>query len=64
MIFQKACTHLTRDDRMALWMSRLESCDNILQRADTGWQLEFWGRVRRQLVQQLNLLSITRVHEK
>mgnify|MGYP004013293899 FL=1 len=55
---------MTRDDRMALWMSRLESCDKVLQRADTGWQLEFWGRVRRQLVQQLNLLSINRVHEK
>lgn len=43
---------------MELWMNRLDSVDKILERSNTGWQLDFWGTVRRKLVQQMKLLSV------
>lgn len=49
---------MSKDDRMELWMERLENVDRAINRADTGWQLEFWNNVRRQLVRQFSLLSV------
>lgn len=49
---------MSKDDRMSLWMDRIESVDRVLESSTTGWQLEFWGRVRRQLVRQFSLLSL------
>ena len=49
---------MSKDAGMALWIQRMENVDKILERSTTGWQLEFWGNVRRQLVRQFNLLSL------
>lgn len=49
---------MSKDDRMSLWMDRIESVDRVLENSTTGWQLEFWGTVRRQLVRQFSLLSL------
>ena len=58
MVFKEACWRMSKDERMELWMERLENVDRAIDRSNTGWQLEFWNNVRRRLVQQLNLLSI------
>ena len=58
MVFKKAMALMSKDDRMSLWMDRIESVDRVLESSTTGWQLEFWGRVRRQLVRQFSLLSL------
>ena len=63
MVFKEACWRMSKDERMELWMERLENVDRAIDRSNTGWQLEFWNNVRRRLVQQLNLLSID-VREK
>tara|TARA_R110000803_G_scaffold20150_5_gene52129 strand:- start:2895 stop:3089 length:195 start_codon:yes stop_codon:yes gene_type:complete len=64
MQFKEACWRMSKDDRMALWMKRIESVDLVLETANTGWQLNYWGSVRRQLVRQLSLLSNDKVYEK
>ena len=64
MTFKEAIQRMSKDDRVSLWMHRLEKVDEILNTANTGWQLEFWNNVRRKLVYQLNLLSIDKVYEK
>ena len=48
---------------MELWMERLEKVDRAIERSDTGWALEYWNNVRRQLVRQFHLLSLD-VREK
>lgn len=58
MVFKKAISLMSKDDRMSLWMDRIESVDRVLESSTTGWQLEFWGTVRRQLVRQFGLLSL------
>jgi len=58
MVFKKAISLMSKDDRMSLWMDRIESVDRVLESSTTGWQLEFWGTVRRQLVRQFSLLSL------
>lgn len=58
MVFKEACWRMSKDAGMALWIQRMENVDKILERSTTGWQLEFWGNVRRQLVRQFNLLSL------
>lgn len=58
MLFKDATVGMTREDRMDLWMDRLSSVDRAIENADTGWSLEFWNNVRRQLVRQLHLLSL------
>ena len=58
MVFKKAISLMSKDDRMSLWMDRIESVDRVLENSTTGWQLEFWGTVRRQLVRQFSLLSL------
>lgn len=58
MIFDEACTKLSRSERMDLWQARLEKVDRAIERSDTGWALTFWNNVRRQLVRQLHLLSL------
>tara|TARA_Y100000389_G_scaffold199913_1_gene239266 strand:+ start:3372 stop:3566 length:195 start_codon:yes stop_codon:yes gene_type:complete len=64
MQFKDACWRMPKEDRMALWMKRIESVDTVLETANTGWQLNYWGSVRRQLVYQLSLLSNDKVYEK
>lgn len=64
MTFKEAIQRMSKDERVSLWMHRLEKVDEILNTANTGWQLEFWNNVRRKLVYQLNLLSIDKVYEK
>ena len=49
---------MSKDARMALWMERLNNVDRAIERSNTGWQLELWNNVRRQLVRQLHLLSM------
>ena len=58
MLFKEAVHRLDRGTRMELWMKRLELVDQILEKANTGWQLDFWGTVRRKLVHQMKLLSV------
>jgi len=58
MVFKKAISLMSKDDRISLWMDRIESVDRVLESSTTGWQLEFWGTVRRQLVRQFSLLSL------
>ena len=58
MLFREAHRRMAKDDRMTLWMERLENVDRAIDRSSTGWQLEFWNNVRRQLVRQFSLLSI------
>jgi len=63
MLYREACLRLTKDQRMELWMERLEKVDRAIERSDTGWALEHWNNVRRQLVRQFHLLSLD-VREK
>lgn len=58
MLFREAYKRMDKLDRMELWMERLENVDRAIERSNTGWQLEFWNNVRRQLVRQFDLLSI------
>jgi hypothetical protein len=58
MLFKEACWRMSKDARMALWMERLNNVDRAIERSNTGWQLELWNNVRRQLVRQLHLLSM------
>ena len=58
MLFKEACWRMSKDARMTLWMERLDNVDRAIERSNTGWQLELWNSVRRQLVRQLHLLSI------
>jgi len=63
MLYREACLRLTKDQCMELWMERLEKVDRAIERSDTGWALEYWNNVRRQLVRQFHLLSLD-VREK
>jgi len=58
MLYREACLRLTKDQRLELWMERLEKVDRVIERSDTGWALEYWNNVRRQLVRQFHLLSL------
>ena len=58
MVFKEACLRMSRNDRMELWIERLNNVDRAIERSNTGWQLEFWNNVRRQLVRQFQLLSV------
>jgi hypothetical protein len=58
MLFKEAVHRMDKRTSMELWMNRLDSVDKILERSNTGWQLDFWGTVRRKLVQQMKLLSV------
>ena len=58
MLFKDACASMTKQDRMDLWMDRLSSVDRAIENSETGWSLEFWNNVRRQLVRQFHLLSL------
>jgi len=58
MLYREACLRLTKDQRLELWMERLEKVDRAIERSDTGWALEYWNNVRRQLVRQFHLLSL------
>ena len=57
MVFKEAFWRMSKSDRMKLWKQRLENVDKAIEKANTGWQLEFWNNVRRQLVRQLSLLN-------
>ena len=41
MLYREACLRLTKDQRMELWMERLEKVDRAIERSDTGWALEY-----------------------
>jgi len=58
MLYREACLRLTKDQRLELWMERLEKVDRVIERSNTGWALEYWNNVRRQLVRQFHLLSL------
>ena len=58
MVFKEACLRMSKNDRMELWIERLNNVDRAIERSNTGWQLEFWNNVRRQLVRQFQLLSV------
>lgn len=60
MLYRDALDKLPVRERQAIWMQKLEACDLAIERSTSGWALEFWNNVRRQLVRQLRLLSVER----
>jgi len=60
MLYRDALERLPVRERQVLWMDKLDKVDRCIERAQSGWALNYWNNVRRTLVRQLTLLSIER----
>jgi hypothetical protein len=56
MLIKDALSTLDKRQAYELWQKRLDSVDNIISNSTSAWSLDFWTKVRRQLVRQVNLL--------
>tara|TARA_B100000902_G_C27242767_1_gene880932 strand:+ start:85 stop:288 length:204 start_codon:yes stop_codon:yes gene_type:complete len=64
MLFKEAIVRLSKAEAMDMWMKKLELVDRAIDESKTGWSLNYWNSVRRQLVQQLNLIGANVIEGK